>query len=170
MNIKNIDGNTAIAATSNLEIIQLLLDKGAKISNIDIQGDTLFHTAANKGTVEVLEYFFNTKQFDINEQNLSDGCTPLHLAVSNGKLANVEFLIKHGANTKAVRHDGQTPFQRAEANNKLEVVEFFKTLNANTDFTPTEDSDTNKEDIGIHTQDSLQDDIMMSGESIDIEM
>ena len=158
--------------TTNLAIIQLFFDNGADISNIDIQGDTLFHTAAIHGTVEVLEYFFNTKQFDINERNLSDGCTPLHVAASNGKVANVEFLIKHGADTNAVRYDGQTPLQRAEANNRLEVVEFFKTLHANTDFTLAEDLDANKEDIGIQHQEvnSLQDDIMMSGESTGIEM
>ncbi|KAL9999862.1 putative ankyrin repeat-containing domain-containing protein [Helianthus debilis subsp. tardiflorus] len=82
------------ASSGNVEIVKILLDRGADVNLKNDGGRTALHYAASKGWVKV-------------------GCTPLHRAASTGNSELCELLIEEGADIDAVDRAGQTPIMTA---------------------------------------------------------
>uniref|UniRef100_A0A0K0E0A1 phospholipase A2 n=1 Tax=Strongyloides stercoralis TaxID=6248 RepID=A0A0K0E0A1_STRER len=91
------DGKTPLHIASeegNDKIVSLLLQKGCDLSKLDIKGENSIHLASRKGNVECISKMFEfgdlSKNINIENEN---GETPLHLAISNGQVDVVEYLL-----------------------------------------------------------------------------
>ena len=97
-----------------MEVVELLLDKGADIKAKDKLGLTiLIEAEVGPGGIEVLEVLLN-KGADINEKNIR-GETVLHWASLGDKIKNAEFLLRKGADPNAKTNAGQTPLDIARS-------------------------------------------------------
>lgn len=117
------------SASSNghLDVVKLLIEKGADPKDINKDGWTSLHAAAQNGRLRVVKYFIddlkNEKSIDVNITD-KKGDTPLHTAAFHGKLDVVEFLLKRKANINAVDILGATPLFSAALDNNRKVFKF----------------------------------------------
>ena len=60
---------------------------------------------------------------DVNElDDPNDGYTLLHCAADNGAVANVQFVLEHGANLLAMNVLGKTPAESAREHGNNEIA------------------------------------------------
>lgn len=113
------------AASSNghLDVIKYLIGKEAHPNDINKDGWTSLHAAAQHGHLHVVKYFIDELKIDVDIID-NARATPLHTAAFHGKLNVVEFLLRRGANIKAVNILGATPLFIAAINNNRDVYDF----------------------------------------------
>ena len=73
----------------------LLEAGGASVSKVDSSGRSALHFAAQYNNVELAQTLLRWK-IAVNAKRWSDGCTPVHVAVSNGALLVLDLLIHEG--------------------------------------------------------------------------
>ena len=100
--------------SGHLEIVQILIAKGAKIDTNDISGNTSLHLATSYGQKQCLELLIQ-KGANIESRN-SSGYTPLHSAASVGQNQTLDILIQNGANIESQNNVGRTPLHIAVEN------------------------------------------------------
>lgn len=103
-----VQGNTPLhlaVDSDNTAMVQLLLEKGASITQRNKAGDTPLHLAASKGNPELVSILLATPG---SSPDLRDdlGRTPLHITDS---VEIAELLITKGANVNATDNFGNTP-------------------------------------------------------------
>ncbi|MCX2681859.1 ankyrin repeat domain-containing protein [Galbibacter sp. EGI 63066] len=108
---------------------KLLAHKGIDLTKTQGNGNNLYHLAAEKNSLTLLEWA-NNYYGDINTKN-SEGYTPLHLAAMIAKNDEVlKYLIKLGADKKAITDFEETAFDLASENeiliNNKTGIEFLK--------------------------------------------
>ena len=84
------------AQNGYLEIVKLLLDKGADPNAITKDNCTALQTAAERGYREIVELLLD-KGANLDDR-MGNGKTALHLAAENGRREIVELLLDRGAN------------------------------------------------------------------------
>ena len=90
-------GNTALhwaAKKGNMNIVEILLDRGIEINSKTNDGETALHIAASSGNMNIVEILLD-RGIDINSKD-NDGWTALHWAASNGDMNIVEILLDRG--------------------------------------------------------------------------
>lgn len=96
----------------------LLQSNKASLFVADVNGNTLFHAAAEYGTRDVIELYSGTTYADtplnINAPN-KDGDTPLILAARHGHMDVVNYLLSENANFLHENKLGQTALHEAGA-------------------------------------------------------
>ncbi len=124
INERSLNGNTPLHFAiyeGNIELIKLLIEKGADVNAQNINGDTPLHVAiathnlnyASNEQLIIIEMLLQAEAV-INIQN-HDGATPLHTALSRAQSLRVEsfelvdFLIDHGANDSIPAINNLTP-------------------------------------------------------------
>uniref|UniRef100_A0A0A9W4Q1 Ankyrin-3 n=3 Tax=Lygus hesperus TaxID=30085 RepID=A0A0A9W4Q1_LYGHE len=150
LEVKTLEGKTPVhAAVSHfkgdtnalLEIVQLMIDSGAKINTLDQDNSTILHAAVDNKCLPLVELVFKL----ISKTNLDlktfvnsttvGGLTPLHIAAANGCVELAEFLLKHNANINLVSHnsasDGFTPLHIASKNVHVDIIKLFLSRGAN---------------------------------------
>jgi ankyrin repeat protein len=113
------------------DVIELLLEVCA-VNEIDEEGYTALHHAAEKGNLEIAKLISNAKGAKIERQS-NLGFTPLCLAAMGGYEQIVSLLIKSGAKFTADDEKGWTPILYAASNGHEAVVELL--LKEGADFT-----------------------------------
>lgn len=113
----------AAATRSRCNIVRLLLDNGASANERNWGDTALMRAAAYSHDTDCLQALLE-KGSDINAKD-NAGQTPLFYATQYGPVANVEWLLKHGADRNVVAY-GMTPLEAARKLNKKEVVEFLE--------------------------------------------
>lgn len=88
-----------------------------------IWGDTVLHSAAGNGHLDMCQLFVNTYKIDCNVEN-KDKYTPLHFASLYGRTNIIRFLLNEGAAINAVNKKGQTPLLFAIHCGHRQTVEF----------------------------------------------
>ena len=109
-----------------LEIVKLLLDKGAKVDVKNNFGNTALLIAAGNGQSEVVKLLLD-KGASVDLGN-NQSITPLLMAAQNGDVDVTTLLLAKGANPNAAM-SGQkawTPITIAEANHFTNVVEMLQ--------------------------------------------
>ncbi len=117
------EGETALVAAvkrSSCKIARMLLDKGVSANE---RNWALMRGAAYSRDTDCLQALIE-KGTDINAKD-SGGQTPLFNAAQYGPVANVEWLLKHGANPDVIAN-GRTPLEAARRMGKKDVVEFLE--------------------------------------------
>lgn len=114
----------------SLLLIKLALDNEA---NIDItysnEGRTMLHLAAERGNVNVVQYFLEGEGFNI-EARTQFGDTPLHAAVATEHVDVVRLLLQRGANPNAINLGRLTPLHLAARGDSAEIVNLLIQYNA----------------------------------------
>ena len=94
------------------DIVQLLIDRGAKVSQLNKDGANPIEIAIHGSNIEIIDLLFNAG-VKINDKN-GDGNTPLHLAVYGDNLGIVNFLIGKGADINQKNNSNMTPLMLAK--------------------------------------------------------
>ncbi|MCS1381331.1 ankyrin repeat domain-containing protein [Lysinibacillus sphaericus] len=111
--------------TENNEIVQLFIDKGLNVNQVDKRGNNAIHVLLNqkKDNAAFLTALIN-KGTNVNGLN-GQGQSPLYVAIVNGDKKIVEELIKNKANIDSVNSNGESAQTVAEKYNKS-LVELFE--------------------------------------------
>lgn len=126
------------ALNGHAEVLQILLENGAKDDRSGMQDDspyfkkaappprarTALHEAVARGfAVAIIERLVNKDNIRTTDKN---GNTPLHEAASGQSVANVEMLLENGADILAVDFEGRTALHRAvcQSPSSVAIVKF----------------------------------------------
>ena len=124
-NIEDLAGRTALhqaAENGHEEVVQLLLENGARIGKKDAHGSTPLHLAAQNGHLDTsLALLASGADGRKGDQFW---CQPLHLAANNGHLDVVHFLLQEDAENEPKDKIKQTPLHHAANNGQPEVIQF----------------------------------------------
>jgi hypothetical protein len=122
--VKSIGSLHQAAAEADIDLLKLLISKGANINSLDNDGGlmTPMHTAIIAGHKNVVEVLLSCGAH-VNATD-SAGCnTPLHRAVEHGHKDIVSLLLNAGAEVNAKTSRGQTPLHLAKQRRHTEVIE-----------------------------------------------
>ena len=122
----NRDGETplhlAAGYSDSVEVVDLLLDRGAKLEANPNGWTSLHYAARYNASVAVVELLLD-RGADLEAAN-ENGSTPLHFAAfDNDSVEVVALLLDRGAALEAVDGDGDTPLHDAAWGNDSEVVD-----------------------------------------------
>ncbi|XP_046331590.1 ankyrin repeat domain-containing protein 50-like isoform X1 [Haliotis rufescens] len=108
------------AHQGNLQVVNLLLTKGANIEAIDKTGQTPLNLAARQGYAEVVEVLLKAKAEVDHADN--DGWTALRSAAWGGHTAVVGILLKAGAKVDHADSDQRTALRAAAWGGHEDIV------------------------------------------------
>lgn len=111
------------ASFGDLDMVQFLVSKGAKINYKTLRGSALLMAIANNHDNTAI--FLMSKNADINMAAI-DGRTPLMAASSEGNLKMVEMLLKANANKEAKHSSGKKAIDYAKDGRFYDIVELLK--------------------------------------------
>ena len=122
INTTDKNGTTALhiaVEQGNLEIVKLLLQKGANVNLQDKAKRTPIFMLENnlgnevEGTLEILQFLIS-KGADVNVQN-EEKETPLMLAAYEEDFEAVKILLKAGANPNLTDNENETAFMKTDS-------------------------------------------------------
>lgn len=113
----------------DLEMLKFLLEKGAKLSDRDLDGNTPILCAAIGGQVEIIYYLMDAHHMTLTECN-NFGMTALLCAAASGKHLTVDWLLRHGSSIAEKDAEGNNAVCIAIKNNRLAIVELLKARGA----------------------------------------
>lgn len=90
------------------EVAALLVSRGARLDQTDINGETLLHKASEAGSVAVVEYLIESG-VEIDRAKPHSGETPLHYGVRLEREEVVAILLRHGADPNPHAEGDGTP-------------------------------------------------------------
>lgn len=116
------------AAGGDLTVLMLFNEFSIDCSSRDGHALTCIHYAAMFGNFDVLKFLWVNGAAKLDDKAYSilvqTGVTPLHLAVKNGSMEIVEFLLENDCPTDAPTSDGLTPLHFAIQSKNLDMVKF----------------------------------------------
>ncbi|XP_046579349.1 ankyrin repeat and KH domain-containing protein mask-like [Haliotis rubra] len=92
------------ARMGHLEVMKLLVNKGANVSLANTPGNNMLHLACVDGPVEVVQYVLPLDVVDINSRGWNER-TPLMIAGITGTLKIVDVLVSKGGDVSLVDKD-----------------------------------------------------------------
>jgi len=133
-NTRDICGRAPLhyaAREGRVEVIKLLLERGAYPNAWDNGDKTPLHYAAERGDVEIVRLLLE-KGADLNARDYM-GQTPLHEATKNGHVDVVKLLLEHGANPNIRDEESMTPtpLHYATERGDMKIVELLLEHGAN---------------------------------------
>lgn len=105
-----------------MEVMPVLLEKGADASHADAAGNTALHVAAQQHSYKGIVKELYRAGADISAVN-AEGVMPLHLALRYGDQESAIFMIKKGADYNRADNRGVTPAQIAAEKGYETVLE-----------------------------------------------
>ena len=128
---KVLDSCLAIAAKLGaLEIVQLLIDRGANFSHQDASGATTLYSAARDGSKELVEVLLNGMykiSITINLTELIHKWSPLIIACIQGHLPIVKLLLQAGADPGLRDTSGWTAKEHAVFRGHMRIAQLLPT-------------------------------------------
>lgn len=129
---RNREGETALHAAVEggyLDIVQICLEKGAKVRARRGNLAHPLHIAAINGHIEIAQCLIQNNA-KIEARNLNHE-TPLHRAAAYNRTRMVEFLLNKGADIECCDKDNYTPLLMAASSGHTAVVELLLKQGAN---------------------------------------
>lgn len=118
-------GSTAVhyaVQSGNTDLLKWLLkDLGLHASSTDSMGRTATHTAAQMGSLHMLQCLHLNKQLSFSPDQSNS--TPLHLAASHGSVDCVQVLLSAGHPTVVTDANGCSPLHLACSERHMMVVD-----------------------------------------------
>lgn len=108
---------------NHLEIVEILLNKGARVDFPDKFGNTPLMLAVQNGNFEIAEFLIS-QGADVNAKTLI-GYTPLLYALEFGQLEIAEILVDNGAKANVTDKDNYSPLMYAASRGYSDLVEAF---------------------------------------------
>ena len=120
-----------------LEIVQMLLDRGANINVQSLKSKTALHIAVEDNRMDIIDILLNHGA-NVKISDISD-VTPLHTAVKNDSVEIIKLLLSRGANVNATTCDrvgedegkGCTPLHLAVEKANEEIIKLLLSSGAN---------------------------------------
>jgi len=85
----------AACRSGHLNLMQILIQKGADIFAVDGAGESLLHIASEFGHLDIIKYLFGLG-FNVNQSSMIH--TPIIAASEGGHIEVVKLLLSNGAN------------------------------------------------------------------------
>ncbi|XP_008217571.3 uncharacterized protein LOC103318097 [Nasonia vitripennis] len=120
----NADGGFPLfyaVSNSNVDVINILLNKKANIHKKYILNSNLLHLAVTMSDCETIKFLLS-RGINVNCEG-EKRYTPLHMAVDNDYNLAVDILLSKGANIHCQTDEGLTPLHIAAYNGYSDVVE-----------------------------------------------
>ena len=114
------------ADNGHVEVVRVLLEKGADIEKTNAYQQTAIHGAAWYGYLEVCRLLLDLGAKLDRLDKWTD--TPLHYAARKGHLLVVKLLLERGADVRVKNKDGQTASDMARIYGKLDVTNWLNSL------------------------------------------
>jgi ankyrin repeat protein len=109
-----------ILKNGHIEVIKMLVEKGADVRVTTRGGKTPLHQASEKGHVEIAKLLLEKGADAMAADN--DGWTPLHWASEKGDIEIVKLLLENGADVMVADNDGWTPLHKASGEGHVQIV------------------------------------------------
>lgn len=124
------NGRTALLeaiANDQEDIVQLLLDAGAKVDVKSEDGMTALHYAADDYIDGIANKTFDLVLAQRPNLNAKDdqGRTALHILAADGDLEGVKELVAAGADIRVLDEEGNSLLQAAVGSGEMEMVKYF---------------------------------------------
>ncbi|XP_029129980.1 potassium channel AKT1 isoform X2 [Cajanus cajan] len=129
-NIRDLDGNVALweaMAGGHESVSKLLAENGANLQYGDV--GQFACSAAEQNSLNLLKEIVRYGG-DITLPNSNTGTTALHVAVSEGNVEIVKFLLDHGASIDKPDKHGWTPRNLADQQSQSEIISIFQSTGA----------------------------------------
>nr|CAB3267277.1 transient receptor potential cation channel subfamily A member 1 homolog [Phallusia mammillata] len=107
---------------ANSQILEFLLEQGARVNIKDFYGLTPLHHASLRGNVACVKRLIQCVGVSIEARDKQE-MTPLHIAAVYGHVDVAKVLIEEGADIRCTDDDNGTPLQFAAAEGNLEIVQ-----------------------------------------------
>uniref|UniRef100_A0A6P7GUI8 Ankyrin-3-like n=1 Tax=Diabrotica virgifera virgifera TaxID=50390 RepID=A0A6P7GUI8_DIAVI len=108
----------------NLDEVQQLIEGGATIDEVDSDGFTSLHLAADFQHIKVAKYLLEHGA-DVNATDTFVGRNPLHFAAFNNDLEMIRLFTEAGANRQCSNIYGNMPIHVASEVGDVEIVKYF---------------------------------------------
>ncbi|KAL8679803.1 MAG: hypothetical protein Q9224_007003, partial [Gallowayella concinna] len=120
----------------HLEIVKILLDRGANLHKAQSHGISPLHRAASMNHPKVVHCIVKHDSETIHLRNIY-GKTALHDAAERGFAGVVQILMQHGADLRAKDNKKKTPLSYAAASGSIICVQFLLEAGVPIDHTET---------------------------------
>ncbi|KAL2338325.1 hypothetical protein Fmac_012771 [Flemingia macrophylla] len=127
-NIRDLDGNVPLweaIAGGHESVSKILAENGAKLQYGDV--GQFACSAAEQNRLNLMKEIVRYGG-DITLQSANNGTTALHVAVSEGNIEIVKFLLDHGANIDKANRHGWTPRNLADQQSQSEIIAIFNSI------------------------------------------
>ncbi|XP_071108959.1 receptor-interacting serine/threonine-protein kinase 4-like [Haliotis cracherodii] len=111
------------------DILELLLSKGADVSLVGDDCDTILHLACYGGDIGTVKYILSLNAVDFNKSRGMKNRTPVMVAAYPGNRKVVNLLVTKGADVSLVDDYGDTILHLACRGGNVSTVRFLLSLN-----------------------------------------
>ena len=119
----------AIRKYASLELIELLLDNGVDLFQVDADGVSALDMAIKFKRKDVIQYCIE-KGFDLNTTKRKSGITPVMLAACFSDTEMMQMLLDSGGEINAVDNAGMSPLDYSRKLGQKRMVEYLKARGA----------------------------------------
>ena len=105
-----------------LEVVKMLVEAGARVRATDDEGRTCLMLAACSGHTETVRYLVSLPEVELNQQDIEDNETALHVAVQKKATDVVQVLIDAGADIDIQNNEDESLLHAACDSGALDIV------------------------------------------------
>lgn len=127
----------AIRKYASLELIELLLDNGVDLMQLDSDGISALDMAIKFKRKDVIKYCID-KGFDLNTSKRKSGITPVMLAACFSDMEVMEMLLEHGGDVNAADNSGMSAKDYAKKLGQKQMMEYLSEKGAKHNLYPEE--------------------------------